>query len=68
MLIGFSELQISEVLEHCSHLFTFQDVHSFVEIWDIKHAVTILTLIDQLQVPISITQQNVGKMLISKMS
>ena len=59
MLIGFSELQISQVLEHCSHLFTLQDVHSFVEIWDIKHAVTILTLIDQLQVPISITQQNV---------
>lgn len=26
MLIGFSELQISQVLEHCGHLFTLQDV------------------------------------------
>ena len=47
LLIGFSELQISQVLEHCSYLFTLQDVHSFIDIWDIKHAVTILTLIDQ---------------------
>lgn len=47
MEIGFSELQISQVLEHCSHLSTLQDVYSFVEIWDIKHAVSILTLIDQ---------------------
>jgi len=47
MLTGFSELQISQVLEHCSHLFTLQDVHSFVEIWDIKHAATILTQTDQ---------------------
>lgn len=47
MLIGFSELQISQVLEHCGHLFTLQDVYSFIEIWDIKHAVNILTLIDQ---------------------
>ena len=47
MLIGFSELQISQVWEHCGHLFTLQDVYSFIEIWDIKHAVSILTLIDQ---------------------
>ena len=47
MFIGFSELQISQVLEHCGHLFTLQDVYSFIEIWDIKHAVNILTLIDQ---------------------
>ena len=47
MLIGFSELQISQVLEHCGHLFTLQDVYSFIEIWDIKHAVSILTLIDE---------------------
>lgn len=47
MLIGFSELQISQVLEHCGHLFTLQDVYSFIEIWDIKHAASILTLIGQ---------------------
>ena len=46
MLIGFSELQISQVLEHCGHLFTLQDVYSFIEIWDIKHAVNIPTLTD----------------------
>ena len=47
MLIGFSELQISQVLEHCGHLFTLQGVYSFIEIWHVKHAVSILTLIDQ---------------------
>lgn len=45
MLIGFSELQISQVLEHCNHLFSLQDVHHFIEIWDVKHAVAILKFI-----------------------
>ena len=72
MLIGFSELQISQVLEHCGHLFTLQDVYSFIEIWDIKHAVNILTVIDQVFGDIlSPTVENsteCWKMLISKMS
>ena len=72
MLIGFSELQISQVLEHCGHLFTLQDVYSFIEIWDIKYAVNILTVIDQVFGDIlSPTVENsieCWKMLISKMS
>ena len=37
-MLGFSEIQISQVLSHCSQLFTIKDICTFVEIWDLSHA------------------------------
>ena len=36
-LLGFSDIQISQVLRHCSLLFTVKDICNFVEIWDFSH-------------------------------
>ncbi|XP_078355691.1 bifunctional 3'-5' exonuclease/ATP-dependent helicase WRN-like [Oculina patagonica] len=38
LLLGFSNIQISQVLSHCSVLFTIEDICNFVEIWDVSHA------------------------------
>ena len=38
LLLGFSDLQISQVIRHCSLLFTVKDICNFVEIWDLSHA------------------------------
>ena len=38
LMLGFSEIQISQVLSHCSQLFTIKDICTFVEIWDLSHA------------------------------
>ena len=38
LLLGFSDIQISQVLRHCSLLFTVKDICNFVEIWDLSHA------------------------------
>lgn len=37
-LLGFSELQIQQVLDHCSELFSISDICSLVETWDLMHA------------------------------
>ena len=37
-LIGFTEQQISQVLDNCDTLFSIDDILTYVEIWDIKHA------------------------------
>ena len=36
-LLGFSELQIQQVLDHCAILFSIADICRFVEIWDFQH-------------------------------
>ena len=44
LLLGFSDIQISQVLRHCSFLFTVKDIFNFVEIWDLSHAHKIHTI------------------------
>ncbi len=46
LLIGFSDFQIAQVLEHCCKLFTIEDICNMVEIWDIKHAYKIHAIIN----------------------
>lgn len=46
-LLGFSEQQISQVLDNCDKLFSIEDILTYVEIWDIKHAREILHMIGQ---------------------
>lgn len=38
LLLGFSDIQISQVLTHCSELFSVKDICNFVEIWELSHA------------------------------
>ena len=40
-LLGFSAVQITQVLDHCQELFSISDICNLVEIWDLKHAVKI---------------------------
>lgn len=47
LLIGFSKFQIMQVLQHYHHLFTIEDICNFIEIWDMKHAVNILSMISE---------------------
>ncbi|XP_068747499.1 ATP-dependent DNA helicase Q5-like isoform X2 [Montipora capricornis] len=37
-LLGFSDLQIQQVAEHCNELFSVSDICTVVEIWDMQHA------------------------------
>lgn len=46
-LLGFSELQISQVFENCDKLFSLDDVVKYVEIWDIRHAHKIMDIINR---------------------
>ena len=43
VLLRFSDLQVSQVLEHVNKLFTVEDICSHVEIWDMRHAFKIFT-------------------------
>lgn len=45
LLLGFSELQIQQVLDNLHKLFSSSDICKFVEIWDMKHANKILSII-----------------------
>lgn len=47
VLLGFSELQISQVMHNLHKLFTIDDVCSTVEIWHLKHAYKILEILSQ---------------------
>ena len=47
ILLGFSEIQISQVMENIAKLFTIDDVCSSVEIWHMKHAYRVLDILDQ---------------------
>eukprot|EP00795_Rhopilema_esculentum_P009805 gene9805-18368_t len=40
--LEFTDFHIWQVLRHCDHLFTLDDVFAVVEIWRMKHAVKIL--------------------------
>ena len=46
-LLGFSEVQIAQVLDNCENIFTLLDVLDKVEIWDLKHAHKIIAFISQ---------------------
>lgn len=47
-LLGFSEVQIGQVLKHCESIFSIQDVLDKVEIWELKHAQFIVQLLSQM--------------------
>ena len=38
LLIGFSDMQISQVMDNCSKLFTIDDIYRCIEIWHSKLA------------------------------
>ena len=44
-LLGFSELQTTQVLDNCENIFTVENVLDKVEIWDLKHAHKIIEFI-----------------------
>ena len=46
-LLGFSGVQIDQVLDNCENIFTVQDVLDKVEIWDLKHAHIIIDFMSQ---------------------
>ena len=46
-LLGFSELQTTQVLDNCENIFTVENVLDKVEIWDLKHAHKIIEFISQ---------------------
>ena len=45
-MLGFTDHQISQVAENLKMLYTLSDVYQFVEIWDKRHAVKILSVIN----------------------
>ena len=47
-ILGFSELQIQQVLDHCAHLFSIADICRFVEIWDLQHAFKIHGILQEM--------------------
>lgn len=47
LLVGFSDDQISQVLDNCDKIFSVSDVKAFVEIWKDRHAYAIIGLISE---------------------
>jgi len=47
LLIGFSDMQISQVQDNCTKLFTVDDIYNCVEIWDKKHAIKIQDVLNE---------------------
>ena len=47
-LMQFGEYQIKQILENCDKIFAFEDVMRYVEIWNKKHAVSVLEIIKDL--------------------
>ena len=47
-MLGFSELQIQQVLDHCRNLFSIADICRFVEIWDLQHAFKIHRILQEI--------------------
>ena len=45
-LLGFSDIQISQVLIHCPEMFSMNDICNLIEIWDLKHAVKIYEILN----------------------
>lgn len=56
--LGFPELQISQVLENVDKICTVEDVSSYVEIWNLKHAFKILEFITEVYGDVCELQQN----------
>ena len=48
-LLGFSELQIEQVVSNCEQIFSLEDVMRTVEIWDTCHAKKILDVLGSFQ-------------------
>ena len=46
-MLGFSEHQITQVLDNLDVIFSLSDVYRFVEIWDMCHAREILKVISK---------------------
>ena len=44
-MLGFSEHQISQVLENVASLFNLSDIYKSVEVWDQRHAQKILSVL-----------------------
>ena len=44
-MLGFSECQISQVLENVASIFTLSDIYKSVEAWEKRHAQKILSVI-----------------------
>ena len=44
-MLGFSDHQISQVVENLGLLFSLSDIYNYVEIWDKQHALKILSII-----------------------
>ena len=51
-LVGFTDLQISQVLERCNRLFIFEDIYYFIEMWDVKHAAIIESIFADTEIEI----------------
>ncbi|XP_068689653.1 uncharacterized protein [Montipora foliosa] len=47
LLLGFSDVQITQVMDHCSELFTLGDICDYVEIWDMLHARKIYSIMQK---------------------
>lgn len=45
-MLGFSKYQIEQVVENMEAIFSLSDVYNFVEIWDKRHAMKILSVIN----------------------
>jgi hypothetical protein len=43
--LGFSNIQISQVINHAYKLFTIEDICNHVEIWDIHHAYKVFNIL-----------------------
>lgn len=46
-LLGFTELQISQVMDNVDKIFSVDDVYFFGEIWNLKHAHKILEILSK---------------------
>lgn len=46
--LGFSDHQISQVVENLGVLFSLSDIYNYVEIWDKRHALKILSIISDM--------------------
>jgi len=46
-LLGFSQLQISQVVQHCTEMFSVADICQYVEIWDKRHAWKIYNVLNE---------------------
>ena len=46
-MLGFSEHQITQILDNLDVIFSLSDVYKFLEIWDMCHALEILKVISK---------------------